>query len=304
MTGATKDPTPSPRSTRRAVNPDAVGVSTAPIVSRWTAKDTVLYALGVGAGAADPAIELAFTTENSEGVPHQVLPTFAVVPSFPCFAGGAALDEVGDFDRGMAVHAQQITELHAPIPPEGGVSTVATIVGIWDKGSGALVEAELVSNDLETGAPMFTNRNAIFIKGEGGWGGARGPASPVGVPDGVPDHVVSMTTRPDQALLYRLSGDVNPLHSDPVYARRFGLDRPILHGLCTYGFTCRALLHAVCDSDARRFRSMGGRFTAPVVPGDELTVQLWRAATGVVHYRTINQRGDAVIDAGRLEYTE
>ena len=303
MTGAATGPLPSPQSgTRRAVNPEAVGASTSPITTRWTTKDTALYALGVGAGSDDPAAELAFTTDNSEGAPHQVLPTFAVVPSFPCFAGGDALDEVGDFDRGMAVHAYQFTELHAPIPPQGAVSTVATIVGVWDKGSGALVEAELISRNLETGAPLFTNRNAIFIKGAGGWGGDRGPSSRDGVPDGTPDEIVCTATRPDQALLYRLSGDVNPLHSDPVYARRFGLERPILHGLCTYGFTCRTLLHAVCGSDASRFRSMGGRFTAPVIPGDELTIQIWRAGAGLAHYRTINQHGAAVIDAGRFEY--
>lgn len=303
MTGPTTDSMRASRSTRGAVDPDAVGASTAPVISKWTAKDTLLYALGVGAGSDDPALELAFTTENSEGAPHRVLPTFAVVPTFPCFAGGAALDQVGDFDRGKAVHALQTVELHAPIPSEGEVSTVATIVGVWDKGSGALVEAELVSRDVEAGTPLFTQRNAIFIRGEGGWGGDRGPASPVGVPDGPPDHVADMTTRPDQALLYRLSGDVNPLHSDPVYARRFGLDSPILHGLCTYGFTCRALLHAVCESDPSRFVSMSGRFTSPVVPGDALTVQMWLTEPGVARYRTVNQHGDVVIDAGRLEHT-
>ncbi|WP_200902680.1 MaoC/PaaZ C-terminal domain-containing protein [Mycobacterium sp. EPa45] len=285
------------------IRPEAVGATSNPVEISWTAKDCILYALGVGAGADDPTVELEFTTENSLDRPQQVLPTFAVVPSFPCFAGGDALDKVGDFDLAMAVHAQQVTEVHTPIPTQGTVSTVATIVGIWDKGSGALVEAELVSTDIRTGKTMFINRNWIFIKGEGGWGGERGPSGKAVIPDRPPDYTKRYQTRRDQALLYRLSGDDNPLHSDPKYAQRGGLDAPILHGLCTFGFSGRALLHAFCKSEPDRFTSIGGRFSAPVIPGDELRVDLWDLGDGRAAFQTNNQRGQTVIDAGHFSYT-
>jgi acyl dehydratase len=154
------------------------------------------------------------------------------------------------------------------------------------------------SVDAHTGEPRFTTSSSLFIRGEGGFGGERGPSAGADpLPGREPDDIVIYTTRSDQALLYRLSGDRNPLHSDPVFAKRAGFERPILHGLCTYGFTGRALLHALCGSDPARFRSMAGRFSRPTYPGDTLTVSMWSQGD-VVRFRTDNQRGETVIDAG------
>jgi acyl dehydratase len=191
---------------------------------------------------------------------------------------------------------------HAPLPVEGHITTVTTITGIYDKGSGAVIAIESVSNDVSTGQPMFTNRSSIFLRGEGGWGGERGPSGKLDAPEGPPDHEVTYATRADQALLYRLSGDRNPLHSDPKVAAMAGFPRPILHGLCTYGFTGRALLHTLCRSDPGRMVSMAGRFSKPVLPGDDLTVAMWELGDGWAFFRTSTQQGEVVIDAGRCRY--
>jgi acyl dehydratase len=283
------------------INPDAVGTTSDPIESSWTSKDCLLYALGVGAGVADPTgFELEFTTENSQDVNQRVLPTFAVVASFG--AGGAAFGKVGSFNPVMLVHGEQAVELHQPLPVAGRISTVSTITGIYDKGSGAVIASESQSSDTATGKLMFTTRSQAFIRGEGGFGGERGPSGKAEAPDRDPDHQVTYQTRPDQALLYRLSGDRNPLHADPKFAAMAGFDRPILHGLCSYGFTGRALLHTLCGSDPDRFVSMAARFSKPVFPGDALTVSMWELGDGEAFFRTAVQSGDVVIDGGRCTY--
>jgi len=227
-----------------------------------------------------------------------VLPTFATIVGL----GGAGRGALGDFDPAMLVHGEQSIEMHGVIPPDGAVTTTSTVAGIFDKGSGALVVLESQSRDAGTGAPCFSSRSALFIRGEGGFGGDRGPSSAGSAPVGEADEVVSYTTRSDQALLYRLSGDRNPLHSDPVFAKRAGFDRPILHGLCTYGFTGRALLHTLCGSDPARFTSMHARFSKPTMPGDTLTVSMWVDGTEAA-FRTENQRGETVIDGGRFVFS-
>jgi acyl dehydratase len=257
-------------------------------------------ALGVGAGADDPEDELAFTTENSDGVVQEVLPTMAVV----LVAGGGVWKRVGSFDPAMLVHGEQAIELHRPLPVEGVARSTTRIAAIHDKGSGAVVVTETEAVDAATGEPLFTNRSSAFIRGEGGFGGDRGPSGARLVPeDREPDEVVRYVTRRDQALLYRLSGDRNPLHSDPAFARRAGFDRPILHGLCTYGFTGRALLHSVCGGDPSRFRSMEGRFSSPVWPGDTLTVSVWRTGDGEAAFRTARDDGTVVLDQGRCTFS-
>lgn len=280
------------------LNPDAVGATTEPVERSWSSKDCLLYALGVGAGQIDPLDELAFTTENTKGVDQQVLPTFAVILGG---AGMGAMTQAGTFDFAMLVHGEQGVRLHRPLPVEGRVRVTGRITGIYDKGSGGVVATESEGVDAASGEPLFTTTASVFIRGEGGFGGDRGPSGPRNAaPDGDPDHVVTYATRRDQALLYRLSGDRNPLHSDPSFAALGGFDRPILHGLCTYGFTGRALLQAVCGSDPGRFGAMEGRFSKPVMPGDELTVKMW-VDGDVVVFRTENQAGDVVIDQGRLD---
>ena len=281
------------------INPDAVGTVSEPSENSWTSKDCLLYALGVGAGSLDASEELAFTTENSKGIDQQVLPTFAVIAAA---GGGGALRAIGTFNFAMLVHGEQAVTLHQPLPVEGSVRTTSTIAGIYDKGSGAVVAIESTSVDPATDKPMFSTRSSIFIRGEGGWGGDRGPSGKTNVaPDRAPDHQVSYPTRQDQALLYRLSGDRNPLHSDPSFARMGGFDRPILHGLCTYGFTGRALLHTLCGSDPARFTSMDARFSKPVMPGDTLTVSMWVDGSEAI-FQTATQDGTVVIDNGRLVF--
>ncbi|HEU5391779.1 MAG TPA: MaoC/PaaZ C-terminal domain-containing protein [Streptosporangiaceae bacterium] len=280
-----------------ALNHSLVGVPGEPAERSWDSKDALLYAVGVGAGLGDPLQELEFTTENSEGIEQKVLPTYAVL-----IAQGRTSGSLGDFDRAMLVHAEQAIELHRPLPVAGTVRTTSTVTGIYDKGSGALVVTENVAVDAATGEPLATTRSSAFIRGEGGFGGERGTDAAWDRPDREPDHRVTYQTRPEQALVYRLSGDRNPLHVDPKFAARGGFDRPILHGLCTYGVTGRALLHVLCDSEPARFRSMSGRFSRPVWPGESLTVSVWRPDGGdTALFQTTKDDGTVVIDRGRMQ---
>src|SRR6201996_4508543 len=275
-----------------------VGVSSEPQLRSWDSKDALLYAVGVGAGLGDPLQELEFTTENCQDIEQQVLPTYGVLLAQT--RGGRNL---GDFDRAMLVHAEQYVELHRPLPVGGTVRTTSTVTGIYDKGSGALVVSENRAVDAETGEPLITARGGTFIRGEGGFGGPRDDGSaPWQLPGRAPDHQVVRETRPEQALVYRLSGDRNPLHVDPKFAARGGFSQPILHGLCTYGVTGRALLHALCGSDPARFRSMSGRFSHPVLPGESLTVSIWRQRGGdTAAFQTAREDGTVVIDRGRVQ---
>jgi acyl dehydratase len=282
------------------INPDAVGARSEPSRRSWTSKDALLYALGVGAGAADPLQELEFTTENTSSAPQRALPTIAVVLG-PL---GGGWDKLGSFNPAMLVHGEQGITLHREIPVEGELEAYGEITGIYDKGKGAVVVTESTSTLVDTGEPLFTTRMSAFIRGEGGWGGDRGPSgTPNAAPEREPDHAVTVQTRHDQALVYRLSGDRNPLHSDPSFAAMGGFDRPILHGLCTYGFTGRALLHALCGSDPARFRGMDARFSSPVMPGERLTVKAWIDGDGAAIFQTCGQDGRVVIDAGRVTFT-
>jgi acyl dehydratase len=282
------------------MNLDAVGAVSEPGRHSWTSKDALLYALGVGAGQTDPTgFELEFTTENSQNIEQRVLPTMPVVIAM---GGGPGLPSWGDFDFRMLLHGEQGVTLDGPIPPEGAVDSVARVVGIYDKGKAAVVRLENVSTYVDSGKPAFTTRFAAFIRGEGGFGESRGDEipDPPKMPDTAPDHEVTYATRPDQALLYRLNGDRNPLHSDPTIAKFAGFDKPILHGLCTYGVTGRALLHELCGSDVAKFGSMDVRFSKPVMPGDTLTVKMWDDGPGNYMFQTVNQDGTVVIDGGRF----
>lgn len=272
------------------VDPSKVGGEGEPVLRSWTVKDCLLYAIGVGAGTD----ELEFSSEKNQ----KVLPTFAVIVG----GGGVPYHEIGSFNPAMIVHGEEAIEVYRPIPPEGAVKSQGRIAGIYDKGKGALVVLESISRDAETEERLFKTVRGLFLRGEGGFGGERGPSGPRNVPpDRKPDAEVRYGTRPEQALLYRLSGDMNPLHSDPEFARLGGFDRPILHGLCTYGFTGRALLHTLCGSDPARFRSMEGRFSKPVYPGEDLIVSMWLDG-GEAIFRTTNDDGDIVLDQGRCTF--
>ncbi len=280
------------------INPEAVGTRSEPERRSWSSKDSLIYALGVGAGAEDPSSELEFTTENSQDVTQRALPTLPVVLG----TGGGALGSIGSFNPVMLVHGEQGVSLARELPVQGEIDGVTEVVGIYDKGSGAVVVTETTATLVDDGAPLFTTRSSLFLRGEGGWGGDRGPSSKFAAPDRAADHEVTYPTRTDQALLYRLSGDRNPLHSDPKFAAMAGFDRPILHGLCTYGFTGRALLHTMCGGDPALFRSMSGRFSSPVFPGEALTVRVWIEGDGEAVFQTVGGDGRVVLDAGQATF--
>ena len=283
------------------LNPDAVGSKSDPVEASWTSKDALLYAVGIGAGEH----ELAFTTENTNGIDQQVFPTFPVVIGW---GRGSAMRDIGTFNPALLVHGQQAVTLHRPIPVEGTVTITSELVGMYDKGKAAVIVTE--TEAVMDGAPLYTNTSSAFIRGEGGWGGDRGPSGPKNVPpDRAPDHQVTYQTSRDQAFVYRLSGDRNPLHTDPAFAAIGGFDRPILHGLCSYGFTGRALLHAICDGDPARFGHIEARFAAPVLPGDALTISMWSGDAGETLFSTSAvDPGDpsterVVIDQGLLRHS-
>ncbi len=284
------------------LNLDAIGTVGDPVERSWTSTDALLYAVAVGAGA-DPRTELEFTTENTKDVTQKVLPTYGVVLGM---AGGGAMRNIGSFNPAMLVHAEQAIEFHRTLTTEGTIRLTGRLADIVDKGSGALVVSEVQAVDATTGTPVFTTRSGVFIRGEGGFGATNAPSGTpapgsIPVPERPADHEVSYATLPGQALLYRLCGDRNPLHSDPSFAALAGFDRPILHGLCTYGFTGRALLHTLCGSDPARLTSLYGRFSRPVFPGQTLTVSMWLDDDGsAASFRTAAEDGTVVIDRGRV----
>jgi acyl dehydratase len=277
--------------TTMAIDPSAVGATGGPVERSWTSKDGLLYALGVGAGLD----ELQFTTEKGQ----RVLPTLAVVLGA---RGAVPMGRIGSFNPAMLVHGEQAIELARPIPAEGTLKATGKIAAIYDKGKGAVIVTETESVDAASGELLFRTRSSVFVRGAGGFGGERGPSGPTHEPPARrPDHELSYKTRPDQALLYRLSGDRNPLHSDPEFARAAGFPRPILHGLCTYGFSGRALLHTLCGSDPARFKSMEGRFSKPVFPGETLSIMMWVDGKTCL-FQTKNERGEVVLDQGRMTF--
>ena len=275
-----------------AIDPSAVGVKGEPSTRSWTSKDALLYAMGIGAGLDD----LKFATENTKDVAQKVYPTFAVI-----IGGGIPMNKVGSFNPALMVHGEQGIELLGEIPADGEIESVGECTAIYDKGSAAVLEFASESKNLRTGEVILRTRTSLFCRGEGGFGGERGENAKIEFPDRSPDHQMVYQTRDDQALIYRLSGDRNPLHSDPSFAKMGGFDRPILHGLCTYGYTGRGLLTKLCDSDPSRFKSMNARFSKPVYPGDELTVSMWVDGNSSL-FRTTNQYGDVVIDQGQCAY--
>jgi acyl dehydratase len=269
-----------------ALNRDLAGTTTDPIEHAYSWRDTVLYALGVGARLPE---ELDFLFEQAG---PKVLPTFAVVPSFRTLV--AVVGRLGASPTSI-LHGEQKVIQHRPIPPDGTFTTTARVEGIYDKGKGALVVVNAATVD-GAGDPVFDNVFSIFVRGEGGFGGDRGPeALAADPPDRAPDFAHTEATSPEQAALYRLSGDLNPLHISPQIATMAGFDRPILHGLCTYGFAGRALLARACAGDPARFRSLAARFSGVVFPGDELTTRGWELEPGRYVLQVTKQTGDLVL---------
>lgn len=259
----------------------------------FTDKETMLYALGIGLGA-DPlnADELPFVYENG----LKVVPTQATV-----MAWGAGKTTALGINFIMVVHGEQRLTVHKPLPAEGDILADWTVTEIVDKGpKGAAIYTDTVLKDAKTGEKLATLGGTIMARADGGFGGPSEGGAPVHqVPDRAPDKTVSVPTSPDQALIYRLSGDRNPLHSDPGFAKAAGFPRPILHGLCTYGLCCRAVLEAYADHKPERIKQFDVRFSAPVFPGETIDVDFWEDGDVLSFEARVLDRDVKVIKNGK-----
>lgn len=281
-----------------AIYVDRVGSEWDLGTKQWTSKDALLYAIGVGAGSEDPNEELEFTTENSIHTEQQVLPTFGVVLS----QGRSMLKEFGDFPLSSILHAEHALTLHSPLPVEGEAEVTLQLEKVQDKGSGAFILTNHHLRDVASGESLLTSKTTLFVRNEGGFGGERGVSTTWEKPEREPDYEVTYQVPLNQALIYRLSGDRNPLHSDPKAAEGSGFDRPILHGLCTFGYAGRALLDTVCDKKVEQFGHIATRFASPVYPGDCLSVRIWDNDRGALFQVHVGDR--LVLDRGYFEFSD
>ncbi|MFB6672412.1 MaoC/PaaZ C-terminal domain-containing protein [Streptomyces sp. NPDC056390] len=261
----------------------------------WDHKDIQLYHLGLGAGtpATDPD-ELRYTLESR----LHVLPSFATV-------AGAGMGVVGglsapgiDVNLAHVLHGGQTVELHRPIPVKGSATSTSRVAAVYDKGKAAILVLRTEVADAD--GPLWTSDAQIFVRGEGGFGGDRGPTTRLEAPTGEPDRTVDRPVREDQALLYRLSGDWNPLHADPEFAKLAGFDKPILHGLCSYGMTLKAVVDTLLDGDVSRVRSYATRFTGVVFPGETLRIRMWRSEGRIQVTVTAVERDEAPVLADTI----
>ncbi|NLE80540.1 MAG: 3-alpha,7-alpha,12-alpha-trihydroxy-5-beta-cholest-24-enoyl-CoA hydratase [Rhodococcus sp.] len=256
----------------------------------WSSSDVQHYHLALGAGSSPlDETELRYLTD---GTP-QVLPTFATVAANFHATEAPKVSFPGvEIDLAKVVHGSQEVTVHQPIPPEGKARTTTRISNVWDKGKAAVIvqESTTVSPD---GTPLWTARSSIFARGEGGFGGERGPSESVELPNRPADVEVNTPVLPQQALLYRMCGDRNPLHSDPKFAEGAGFPAPILHGLCTYGMVCKAAVDAVLDGDATRVAGYKARFAGVVYPGETLHSRIWKEDGKLLIAVTVPERDDA-----------
>jgi acyl dehydratase len=259
----------------------------------WNERDTMLYALAIGMGS-DPLNpdELPFVYEKT----LRAVPTLSTVVAW---GAGIPPERLG-VNRRQTLHGEEALEVHTPIGCAGEVIANSRVVAVYDKGDrGAVIERETVLTDANGGERIATLTRTAFARADGGFGGPAQPVGAQGPPSRPPDRVLEFTTRRDQALLYRLCGDRNPLHADPEAARASGFAAPILHGLCTYGICCRAVLQACCEYDPTRMKRFSVRFSAPVFPGDRLEVRLWNTDGEVAFEADVPERGATVIRNGR-----
>ncbi|ROP53549.1 MaoC/PaaZ C-terminal domain-containing protein [Streptomyces sp. PanSC9] len=257
----------------------------------WNQKDVLLYHLGIGAGtpATDPD-ELRYTLESR----LHVLPSFATVAGAgaPGVISGLSMPGI-EVDLARVLHGGQTLTVHRPIPAQGTATITHRVAAVHDKGKAAVLV--LRTDVADADGPLWTNDAQIFLRGEGGFGGDRGPSTRLEAPTGEPERTVERRIRPDQALLYRLCGDWNPLHADPEFAKVAGFERPILHGLCTYGITLKAVVDTLLGGDVSRVRSYTTRFAGVVYPGETLRIRMWRQDRSVRVAVSAVERDDAPV---------
>jgi len=273
------------------IDPDVASGATLPeIPFTWAESDVLLYHLAVGAGAApgDNVSEQALRW-TVEGDRLRALPSFGIVtPTFHLTEPPQKLPGC-DIDLTQVLHGTQAIEVHGPIPTSGSARVTTRITEVWDKGSAAVIVQEGTATTTD-GTDLWSTRSSMFVRGEGGWGGERGPSvARLEVPERDPDLEASYTTTPQQALLYRLCGDRNPLHSDPAFAKAAGFPAPILHGLCSLGIALRIVVDGLLDGDAAAVRRVTTRFAGVVFPGEAIRVRAWSADEDVRVEATIGE---------------
>jgi (3R)-3-hydroxyacyl-CoA dehydrogenase / 3a,7a,12a-trihydroxy-5b-cholest-24-enoyl-CoA hydratase / enoyl-CoA hydratase 2 len=270
-----------------AIDLSLVGQRLPPSTFEYTDRDVILYALGVGAGTD----ELQYVYERG----LKVIPTFGIVPAHPALP---ALVSAAKINLAMLLHGEQRIDVKKPFPIEGKLTVVGTVKAIYDKGSGALVVVDAETID-EAGEVLCVNTFGMFIRGEGGFGGDRGPSGRRNVPpERAPDEVAEMKTLPQQAAIYRLSGDRNPLHIDPNFAKMAGYDKPILHGLCSFGHVARAVIQKYCGGDPDRLKGMDVRFSGVVFPGETIVTEMWKeSGTQIILQAKTKERGEVVLSS-------
>lgn len=269
----------------------AMKASFEPTTTSYTQDQVILYHLGLGAGAPNQmdANELEYTYEKN----LKVLPSFGVVPVFG--AMGGAMNTPGlEFNPAMLLHGEQDIEIHRPLPANAKLVNQSRIAGIYDKGKAALLVMEVDTKE-EGGDPLFTNRFSLFLRGEGGFGGDAGPKAGNTPPEREPDHVVETATLPQQALIYRLSGDKNPLHADPEFAKMGGFEVPILHGLCSFGINCKVAVDNALGGDVTKVARYQARFAGVFFPGETMVTSLWKEGDTIFVNASSKERGAPVI---------
>lgn len=259
----------------------------------WTKDQVILYHLGIGAGnPPTDARELSYTYEKD----LRVIPSFGVIPVFASLGGIAAVPGLaGEFNPLLLLHGEQDVEIHKTIPVEAKVKSSGKVASIADKGKAAVVVLEMETRESGSNDLLFTNRFTLFLRGAGGFGGDRGQDAKIEPPSRAPDHEVESPTLPQQALIYRLSGDKNPIHVDPAAAKMAGQDRPFMHGLCSFGMVCKAAVDHALGGDTAKVARYQARFAGIAFPGETLVTSLWKDGNRVLIAAKTKERGTPVI---------
>jgi acyl dehydratase len=273
----------------------ALGAELKPATYEYGVDEVILYHLGLGAGTppTDPR-ELRYVYEKS----LVVLPAFGALLPMPLVLDMVDVEGL-NVDLTKLLHGEQDIVIHRPLPVSATITTTGRIAEIWDKGKAALAVLESETSDAD--GPILTSRTSAFLRGQGGFGGERGPVTGAPAPDRAPDHVLRSPTLPQQALIYRLSGDKNPLHADPEFAALGGFDRPILHGLCTYGVVCKAVVDGVLGGDVARVGRYMSRFAGSVFPGETIVTSVWDEGDRLLLSAATDERQNAVLSNAFIE---